>query len=124
MKSIQVILIALAVMAAILGSIAFRSKLAYRLLGMFFFFVATGFVVFPDASTQIARILGVGRGTDLLLYLVIFAGVHAFLLLYMRTRRLERKLTELVRAMAIQAAEYPVGEQIQAGLQKATHAGF
>jgi hypothetical protein len=107
MKTIQAILIVLSLLAAILGSIAFRSKLAYRALAAFFFLVATGFVTFPDTTTEIAHVLGVGRGTDLLLYLVIFAGVHVLLLLYMRTRRLESKLTELTRAIAIKTAEHP-----------------
>jgi hypothetical protein len=46
----------------------------------------------------------VGRGTDLLLYIALFAGIHAFFLLYLRMRRLERKLTEQIRANAIRDA--------------------
>src|SRR4051794_14959219 len=107
MRTIQLILIVLSLLAAIFGSIAFRSKLAYRVLAGLFFLVATGFVMFPDTTTEIARALGVGRGTDLLLYLLIFAGVHGFLLLYMRTRRLDRKVTELTRTIAIKNAEHP-----------------
>jgi hypothetical protein len=105
MKSIQIVLIALSILAAITGSIAFRSKLAYRLLAIFFFFVAVGFVMFPNSTSEIAQIVGVGRGTDLLLYLTIFAGVHSCLLLYMRTRRMERKFTDLVRGLAIKDAQ-------------------
>jgi small membrane protein len=123
MRTIQVLLIALILLAAIVGSVAFRSRLAYRLLGMFFFLVATLCVLFPDSTTDIAKSLGVGRGTDLLLYLVIFAGVHACLLLYMRTRRLERKLTQVVRAIAIRDAERLSENEIAAVLQKSKHAG-
>src|SRR3954468_14083304 len=108
MKSIQVILIALSILAAITGSIAFRSKLAYRLLAVAFFFLTVGFVLFPDVTSEIARFVGVGRGTDLLLYLTIFAGVHSCLLLYVRTRRVERKLTDLARELAIRNAEHPL----------------
>ena len=120
MKSIQIILIALSVLAAIMGSIAFRSKLAYRLLAVFFFFVAVLFVMFPNSTSDIARLLGVGRGTDLLLYLTIFAGVHSCLLLYMRSRRLEHKLTELVRALAIKNAQYPSGTPHQPATANST----
>src|SRR5271165_6494686 len=105
MTSIQVILIALSLLAAIVGSFAFQSRLAYRLLGVIFFVIATGFIVFPDSTTKVAHVLGVGRGADLLLYLSLFAGIHAFLLLYLRTRRLERKMTELIRTMAMRDAE-------------------
>jgi hypothetical protein len=107
MKTIQLILIGLSALAAILGSVAFRSKLAYRVIALLLFFMATGFVMFPDTTTELAHSLGVGRGADLLLYVVIFAGVHSFLLLYMRTRRLERHLTELIRANAITKVEHP-----------------
>jgi hypothetical protein len=115
MKSIQVILIALSILAAITGSIAFRSKLAYRLLAVAFFFLTVGFVLFPDWTSEIARFVGVGRGTDLLLYLTIFAGVHSCLLLYVRTRRVERKLTALVRELALRNAEYPPHPEYHSG---------
>ena len=105
MKSIQVILIILSLVAAMLWSVAFRSRLAYRLLAIFFFLAAVGVVLFPDTTTAIARFFGVGRGTDLLLYLVIFAGIHSLLLLYIRLRKLEQKLTAVVRAIAINNAE-------------------
>ncbi len=111
MKSIQIILIAFSILAAITGSIAFRSRLAYRLLAVLFVLLAVGFVMFPNSTSDIAQFLGVGRGTDLLLYLTIFAGVHSCLLLYMRTRRMERKLTELVRGLAIRNAQYPSDTQ-------------
>src|SRR3954469_3069725 len=120
MKSIQVILIALSILAAITGSIAFRSKLAYRLLAVAFFFLTVGFVLFPDWTSEIARFVGVGRGTDLLLYLTIFAGVHSCLLLYVRTRRVERKLTELVRGLAIKNAQYPSDMHYQAATSNLT----
>jgi len=102
MNSIKIVLIIFAMLSAIVASIALPSRLAYRFLAAVFFATATGLIVFPDASTTVARWLGVGRGADLLLYLGIFAGIHAFLLLYARTRRLERKFAEHVRAAAIE----------------------
>ncbi len=91
-------------MSAIFASLALPSRLAYRLLATLFFASASALIVFPDFSTMVAHILGVGRGVDLLVYLGIFAGIHAFLLLYARTRRLERKFAEHVRAAAIERA--------------------
>ena len=107
MKSIQCILIILSLLAATVGSIAFHSRLAYRLLAVLFFLAAVLFIIFPDTTTEIAHFFGVGRGTDLLLYLVIFAGIHSFLLLFIRLRRLERKLTTVIRALAINTAKHP-----------------
>jgi hypothetical protein len=92
-------------MAAILASIAFRARLVYRLLAVMLFLAATVFIFLPDLTTVIARSLGVGRGTDLLLYVSLIAGVHIVLLLYRRTRELEHRMTELVRAAAIRDAQ-------------------
>jgi small membrane protein len=103
-KSIQFILIILCLMATIAGGLVFRFKLGYRLLGALLFATAVSFVLFPDATSTVAHLLGVGRGTDLLVYLGLLAGVYSFLLLYSRTRRLERRMTEQVRAMAIRDA--------------------
>lgn len=105
MKSIQLILIALSLMAAVFGSMVFRSKLICRLLAAVLLCLALVLVTLPDLTTDLARTLGVGRGTDLLFYIVFFAGIHLFLLLYMRTRRLERKLTDSIRALAIRGAD-------------------
>jgi hypothetical protein len=92
-------------MAAILASIAFKARLVYRLLAVVLFLAATVFIFFPDLTTVIARSLGVGRGADLLLYVSLIAGIHVVLLLYRRTRELEHKMTELVRAAAIRDAQ-------------------
>jgi len=112
---VQPVLIALSLIAAIVASVAFRSRLVYRILAVFFFLTAAGFVLFPDSTTTIARKLGVGRGADLLLYLLVFAGVHGYLLLYIRTRKLERKLTMVVRASAISSAKEPARKSMGIG---------
>ena len=104
MKSIQFILIILCLLATTAGGLVFRFKLGYRLLGLFLFAAAVSFVLFPDATSSIANLLGVGRGTDLLVYLGLLAGVYSVLLLYSRTRRLERRMTEQLRAIAIRDA--------------------
>lgn len=113
MSSIQALLISLSLMAAIVGSLAFRSRLGHRLLAAVFFVAATGFILFPNTTTSVARRMGVGRGTDLLLYIALFAGIHGFLLLYLRTRRLEQKLTEQIRATAIRDAHRLGTEEAQ-----------
>jgi hypothetical protein len=106
MKSIQALLIGLCFVAAILGSIAFRSRLVYRLLAAFFFISASVFVIFPDATSAVAKVVGVGRGADLLLYLGLLGGIHLFLLLYLRTKRLERQMTDQVRGLALRDAQF------------------
>ena len=106
MKSIQVILIIFSLVTAVLGGMIFRSKLVSRLFTALLSCLALVLVILPDLTTDLARLLGVGRGTDLLFYIVFFAVVQIFLLLYLRTRKLERKLTESIRALAIQGANH------------------
>src|SRR4029077_9050861 len=61
----------------------------------------------PDVSTRIANLFGVGRGVDLVFYLG-FAGLgFVSLLFYSQQRKLELRLTELTRALAILDARRP-----------------
>lgn len=106
MTSIQGILIAGCLLAAMLGTAVFRAKLAYRLLAIVLGLTAIIFVIFPDLTTSVARRLGVGRGTDLLFYVSLIAGVNIVLLLYRRTRELDKKLSELVRGTSLRDAQY------------------
>ena len=64
-------------------------------------------VINPDVMTWLAHRVGVGRGTDLLLY--ILAVVFGFFSLntYLRFKDTERRLTRLARAMAIRDALPP-----------------
>lgn len=105
MTSIQGILVAFLIAAAMVASFAFKAKVAYRLLAILLLAGAVVLVLFPNLTTRVAHLLGVGRGTDLLLYVSLIAGLHVALLLYLRTRELERKLTEQTRAIAIRNAQ-------------------
>ena len=107
MTKIQLLLIGLIVAGTAIGWFAFGAKLLLRLAMFTLMLLGIYFVAMPDHTTAIARFLGVGRGTDLLLYVGIIAGGYAILLVYLRTRRLEQKLTEHVRAMALLNATPP-----------------
>lgn len=59
----------------------------------------------PDLATEFAQLLGVGRGTDLLLYLWFTISALLILALYLRLMRLQDRMSELVRALALREAE-------------------
>lgn len=59
----------------------------------------------PELATELAHLVGVGRGTDLLLYLWFTISVLLILALYLRLMRLQDRLTELVRALALREAD-------------------
>lgn len=63
-------------------------------------------VMRPDDLTTLARALGVGRGTDLVLYALVVAFIAGMFSTYQRFRIVDRRYTELARAVAIQEAEF------------------
>ena len=62
-------------------------------------------VLQPDRLTWAANRLGVGRGTDLVLYLLVVAFIFGMLNFYLRFREIDRRFTELARTLAIREAE-------------------
>ena len=58
-------------------------------------------VIFPVAVNQVAHFVGVGRGTDLLLYGLIVVFIGNSILVQRRYRNTERQITELARQLAI-----------------------
>lgn len=62
-------------------------------------------VMRPDDLTTVARLLGVGRGTDLVLYALVVAFMAGMFSFYQRFRIVDRRYTELARTVAIREAE-------------------
>lgn len=62
-------------------------------------------VLRPNDVTWLARSLGIGRGTDLIVYLLVVAFVFGMLNSYLRDREISQHLTNLARQMAIRDAE-------------------
>lgn len=62
-------------------------------------------IVRPNDVTWVANRLGVGRGADLVLYLLVGAFVLAMFNTYLRFREMDRRYTELSRTLAIREAE-------------------
>lgn len=69
------------------------------------FLVGSVFVVRPEITSEIARLIGVRRGADLLLYASIIGGIAVSMVLYARLRRMREEMTILVRALALNSAE-------------------
>lgn len=61
-------------------------------------------IIDPDLTTNLANLIGVGRGADLLVYFGFTMTFFVALFLYSKLRGLESRLTELVRAIAIKDA--------------------
>ena len=75
-------------------------------LGELFFWLAiwTGliFVVFfPDFTTYIASLLGIGRGVDVVIYMSIALLFYMIFRLYVKIDEMEKEITKLVREIAL-----------------------
>ena len=88
----------------------YRSVLRDRLAAVLLFSLAIVCILFPELTTLVAHRLGVGRGTDLIVYLFIVAAMFLFILVHSRIASLERAQTQLVRQIAMQNASKPKAE--------------
>jgi hypothetical protein len=61
-------------------------------------------IIQPSVAQAVADRLGVTRGTDLLLYLLVMVFAASSMGFYFRFRELERRLANLTRAQAIREA--------------------
>jgi hypothetical protein len=106
---VPILLTGLALILAYIGSRKELSKLQFAFVALFFLLGATG-IVFQDLSMRAAAWFHVGRGADLMLYFAVLCGVLISANFYFRFKQTERKLTEIVREMAILTAQRTAGE--------------
>lgn len=76
-----------------------------RILMMLFVLAAVLSVLFPQWLTWVASLIGVGRGTDLLLYALVLMFLTFVYTQYRRNVALQRQLTLLARKIALVEAE-------------------
>jgi hypothetical protein len=72
-----------------------------KILGIVFFFLAIAAVLLPDSLNHVAHAVGVGRGADLLLYVLTMAFVFVAFNSYVKEKQGQRRLAVLVRRLAI-----------------------
>jgi hypothetical protein len=87
------------------GQHGVRMQASKRLAFFAFALLNVYAVLRPDDVTRVAKFVGVGRGTDLLLYALIVTFVFSTLAMYMRLREDEQRVTQLARAVALRDAE-------------------
>lgn len=102
---IKIILILGLIALTLLCFTVLKSRLATRIFILAQLCVGVVLVIFPDITNWIADLVGVGRGTDLMLYLLILAVYAGALLALAKFRRLEHQITELTRKIALYEAE-------------------
>ncbi|RLP75996.1 DUF2304 domain-containing protein [Mycetocola tolaasinivorans] len=84
-----------------------RQLAVRRLTTLLLVLVAIFAVAFPDLINSLANLIGVGRGTDLLLYGLIVVFIGSSVTASRRYRQQEAQITDLARAVAIAQANHP-----------------
>src|SRR5687767_7431203 len=105
MIPIQIVLISAVMFIAFYMYLRLRNNLLDAILIFGFCSVAVFFILSPDMTTKIARLLGVKRGINLVFYSITLFFFFLILKLYSRIRRLENKFTQIVRENSLKKAE-------------------
>lgn len=98
--------------ALILGIAAFavrslpgeKSLAVKRILAILVAAAAIAAILFPELLSIVARFFGVGRGTDLLLYLFVVASLVFAVATVRAKARSDARVTDLARAVALMEA--------------------
>ena len=110
---LQIILV-LVLISLIIGFLQSRTTSrtkAYKKIFLVLFVVCAIFVViFPDVTTSLAHLLGVGRGADLLLYGLTVVVIFMLLNTYVKDREEQKRFVILARKVALLEARQGKGE--------------
>ncbi|NLF92811.1 MAG: DUF2304 domain-containing protein [Oligosphaeraceae bacterium] len=102
MNWIQVILILGFLLASTLCLAALKHRLIARLFFICQFALGICLTLAPDFTSTVAQRLGVGRGADLITYLLVLYVYVGSILILGKFRRLESDITTLTRSIALQ----------------------
>ncbi len=103
---ILLILAVVALLLVLLRSHGTNKGGAYVKIGMAVFLAFAAYAVIrPDDVTWVAAQLGVGRGTDLVLYMLVLGFGFFAISTYLRFKEMELKFARLARAIALAEAE-------------------
>ncbi|MFV0442171.1 MAG: DUF2304 domain-containing protein [Planctomycetaceae bacterium] len=81
-----------------------RGSAFSRCLRLTLWLVAGALIAWPAVTTEIAHALGIGRGTDLLLYLFMLTTPLLLFHLYAKHFSLQREIVELARREALRTS--------------------
>ncbi len=83
-----------------------RSRFPVHIVVVFLMLGVAGLaVMFPEKTDDVAAVFGVGRGVDLINYLVLVSLLYTVTHYYTKFVDIEQQLTQLVREIAILRAE-------------------
>lgn len=121
---IQLVLIAVVILVAarLLHGRGARTQAVRRLGLLLFAALAVWSILFPSVWNRIAKAVGVGRGTDMVLYALVVAFLSFTLTTYVRFREFEARYTQMARRLALDEAGPPLVATSEVEPQKEPYA--
>lgn len=104
MSIIQIILlvIVLVIFWRLYKRLAAQELTRREFIEWFLLWLAVAFlVIVPDTASYLAAVVGVGRGSDLVIYLAVILIFYLLFRIFIRLERSEREITRVVRALAL-----------------------
>jgi len=122
---IQLVLIGFVILTAVrlLRHRGARTQAVRRVGLMLFAALAVWSILFPSVWNRIAGMVGVGRGTDMVLYALVVAFLSFTLTTYLRFRDLETRYTKLARRLALDEVGPPQPTETVPEPQEQPYAG-
>ena len=122
---IQLVLIVVVILVAarLLRGRGARTQAVRRLGLLIFAALAVWSILFPTVWNRFAKLVGVGRGTDMVLYALVVAFLSFTLTTYVRFREFETRYTKMARRLALDEAGPPRAASSGADSQEEPHAG-
>ena len=77
----------------------------WLLLWLVFWIAAAVVVAVPEVTTRLARVVGVGRGSDLAIYVALLSAYYILFRIMVRLERMEQDISKLVEEMSIRKME-------------------
>jgi hypothetical protein len=105
MSPIQIVLAAGIIFISVYMYRRIRSSILDTVLILLFLVVGIVFVIDPDITNRLAKMVGVQRGANLIFYTGFLFLFFLILKLYSRSKKLEQSLTELVRQISLKEAK-------------------
>ncbi len=104
MNLIQPLLVISILIISALYLARFRSRIFDRLIILTILATGIVFVCFPDLTSRIANLVGVGRGTDMLLYVSLVSVGFLLVVFYAKIREMSQTITRLTREDTLRQA--------------------
>jgi len=101
------IILAAAIVAFLVYAFRLRTILFDRIIYLLLALGGLALVIWPVLATELAHVLGIGRGTDLLLYALVMLSLFRDVGTASELRQVERRLTLIVRRLALNTPGTP-----------------